>query len=171
MAYWALAGMLLSAFSEKSSADKQAAALKAQGEWENERFNFNAALADLAAIDSVERGNEAAATMSRGGRKFMGKQTVSYANQGVDISSGSARKVRTSTAELIGKDVDRIKTNALREAFGHRMSANDLRERGRMALKGAYVNADATTSAGNYRAASYLLQGAQSAYGNSGGKK
>lgn len=54
-----------------------------------------------------------------------GMQTANLAANGVDLGTGSARDVLTSTQLMGQRDADQLQTNALREAWGYSTQAAD----------------------------------------------
>jgi len=58
--------------------------------------------------------------------QIFGMQRANMAANGVDLGSGSAHDVLTSTELMGGRDAAQLETNAMREAWGYKTQANDL---------------------------------------------
>ena len=71
------------------SAYQGAKAERAQNEFTAAVADNNAAMADAAAVDAVQRGGEEANKVRRQGRALGGKQAVGLATSGVDIRTGA----------------------------------------------------------------------------------
>jgi len=132
-------------------AEDKAESLRRQGEFSKATFDFNAALADIAAEDAEARGRETARRRARKTKQLIGSQRAALAVQGIDIESGSALELLLDTAEVGAEDLFTIKNNAAREAFGFRTRAQDLRNRGIMARFGAEGEASQTLLTGSLR--------------------
>lgn len=105
---------------------------------------FNAGVADSQADDALARGREAEDQLKSGVRKLVGAQRAGFAAQGVSLSDedGSAVQVEEDTFTSQNADLDRIRVNAGREAWGFRMQAKNYRMGGDAAS--AQRNAEAT---------------------------
>ena len=102
-------------------------ALRRQGRLESLQNKFNSRMAEYAAEDAVARGEKSAAGVRQAGRQVQGAQRAAYASQGVLVDAGTAKDVQESTRELTEADVNTVKNNAWREAFGYQVKASDLR--------------------------------------------
>lgn len=84
----------------------------------------NQELAQKAAADAVDRGNIAAGRTRITGDQLVGKQTVAYANSGVDSSVGTAANVQADTQAMSELDARTHENNAAREAWGFNQQAD-----------------------------------------------
>lgn len=96
---------------------------------------FNEAQANRAATDAIRRGEESAADIAEQGRGVIGAQRAGYAGQGVvaDDVGGSPGDVRVSSAQAAQVDMQRVRTNAMREALGYRIQSIDTRMQSNLA--------------------------------------
>jgi hypothetical protein len=98
-----------------------------------EILDFNAHVADLQAQDAIERGQQEESRFRQGVRLMMGEQRAGIAASGIDVGFGSAVDVQADTAYLGELDALTLRQNAMREAWGHKVSAVELRKRGKVA--------------------------------------
>jgi hypothetical protein len=147
----AIAGMGVSAYgSYKSGKAAQAAANS-----DAQRLEFNAQVADAQAQDALERGVEEESRFKQNVRRLIGTQRAAFAGGGVAVNVGSARDVRADTEYLAQLDVEQIRSNAEREAWGHRVESSDLRMQADVARRGG----KSAASAGKWAAGGTLLSG------------
>lgn len=120
-------------------------------------YDQNAGFADLQATDAIERGELDAKKMKRKTEQVIGAQRTSLAAQGVDVNKGSALDVQADAAYLGELDVQTIKSNAAKEAYGYRVQASDYRNRGKVAKREGEFGAFTTIlgSAGSVLLAKY----------------
>ena len=111
----------------------QSKALKAKGNYEAQIAETNARYADLAAEDTLARGDKTSSQVRREGKRVKGAQRAGFAGQGVDVNTGTAQAVQDSTETLSEMDALTVKNNAWREAWGYKTQAQDYRAQGRMA--------------------------------------
>lgn len=118
------------------------------------QFDYNAAIAELQAKDVIERGREDESRFRVGVRGLIGSQRAGFAGQGVDVGFGSAVDVQSDARSLGQADIQTMRKNAEREAWGFKVQAEDLargggiarkeaeaaREAGRAAAQGGRVN-------------------------------
>lgn len=113
------------------------------GKETNALFQQNAQIAEYQARDAEERGRISEKQARRQTEKVIGQQRVSLAGQGVDVNRGSALDVQADAAYLGELDALTIRNNAAKEAWGYRMQARDLSQRGKQAQRqgewGAYT--------------------------------
>ncbi len=135
---------------------RQQKAIKDAGKAENKAaqaqaglLDYNAQIADAQAADAVTRGQEEENRYRQGVRTLVGSQRAGFAAQGVDIGTGSALDVQGDTAFLGELDALTIRTNAAREAWGHRASATDLRNRARVTRETGVFAEQGARAAGN----------------------
>jgi hypothetical protein len=97
--------------------------------------DYNAAVADLQAKDSEERGAIEANRFRARTRALVGEERTGFAAGNVDVGFGSAVDVQADAAFLGELDALTVRTNAAREAWGYRVEATDQRNRGEIQRK------------------------------------
>jgi hypothetical protein len=153
------------------NAYSQAQAARAQGAYQKSISEINERLSELQAESSLKRGEKDAQAIRRRTEKTIGSQRAALAANGVDVNDGSALEIQQET-ELYGQ-IDELtaKTNAIQEAYGFKMQANNDRARGNFASLSARGDARNTLITGANRALSYGLESAYYARGGSTKKK
>ena len=136
-----VAGAVAKAYSD----DQAAKAAKAAG-------NRNAILAENAASDALQRGEADAARVRMQDGALAGKQRAALGSSGVDVNQGSAARVQEDTAAITAIDVETVRNNAAREAWGLRTQGLNYR-----------ANAAAAGRAGQNAVTSDIIGGAASA--------
>jgi hypothetical protein len=111
---------------EKKAGEAQRAAAEAQADL----ADWNANVADLQAADAITRGAEEEARFRQGVKGIIAAQRAGFAASNVDVSFGSSLDVQADAAYLGELDALTIRTNAAREAWGFKVEAEDLRQRG-----------------------------------------
>lgn len=76
------------------------------------------------AADAIERGEEEVEMYANRLAQLKGQQRVGAAAQGLDTNFGSVKAIREQTERIGAEDMERIRTNARREAWGIRTQAN-----------------------------------------------
>jgi len=112
-----------------SAAKKAGEAGQAAAESQAELVEFNSEIAELQAVDALNRGAEEEHRFRSGIRTAIGAQIAGFAGQNVDVGFGSAVDVQADAAYLGELDAQAIKNNAMREAWGFKVEAEDLRMR------------------------------------------
>lgn len=97
----------------------------------------NAATASQAATDVMQAGADAERVQLRRVAALTGRQRVAYAAGNVDSSSGSALDVIAESAAEGTADATRIRSNAIREAWGYQTQAAQENERAAYLRAGA----------------------------------
>lgn len=105
----------------------QAQAQEAQGDYLKSRYEANARIADIQGADALKRGDEEASQIRRKAKLIQGSQRAAAAAQGIEADTGSAGDLQGETQMLSALDELKVKNNAWREAWGYKVSANDLR--------------------------------------------
>lgn len=118
----------------------------------------NAKLAEDAASDALQRGEEDAGRIQMQGDALESQQRVGFAGQGVDVTLGSAARTQEDTASLTAMDVETVRNNAQREAWGLERQADNMRAEAAAASKG-----------GNLALAAGIIGGAGSLIGAAAG--
>lgn len=115
----------------------QSQAARDVGEYESRAMKANARVAELQAVDAIARGNREASQHMQAVAALVGQQRAALAAQGIDLTQGTAMALQEDTARQGAIDVETIKANAWREAWGYRSQAGDMRSRAAMAKLGA----------------------------------
>jgi hypothetical protein len=152
----AVAGLAMQAYSghQQAVAQKQAANYQAQVD------NNNATLADykaetVARIGSIQEDRQRAKV-----RQMIGTQRAALAGNGLDLSEGTPLDLVTETAATGTEDALNIRYNAMREAWGYRQEATDLRSSAKFKKVSGINQANATylTTGANVLNSAYNLK-------------
>lgn len=108
---------------------------KAAKESEAQLFDYNAAVADLQGQDAIERGAEQESRYRTQIRGTIGSLRANFGAQNIAVTYGSAVDTQADAAYLGELDALTIRTNAMREAWGFQVNAEDLRRRAVIARK------------------------------------
>jgi hypothetical protein len=157
MGLMSLFGAAGSLFGAQAEAD----ALELEGKFKSSQYETNAKFSEMAADEALRRGDEEASGYKKKVKGFAGKQRASLAAQGVDVNSGSAAEIQDETKEMGEMDVLKIKNNAWKEAWGHKVQAQDYRSQAAFARSAAAVKRSTTLLTGGMKA---IGQGAQAGY-------
>ncbi|WP_174407400.1 hypothetical protein [Basilea psittacipulmonis] len=124
--YGSIAGMLsdgagayFGAKTNKYNLQGQAAVAEAQAKIQE----LNARNAELTAQSTLAKGQHEVAQLTLQAGHLKSAQRTRLAANGVDIGYGSAAEIQASTDLMKEVDMNTIKANALRSAWGHRMQA------------------------------------------------
>lgn len=117
MAGAALVGGVMNGMAAKDAAEANADAARR-----------NAELAQKAADAALQDGEQDAAKVVMQGEALEGAQRTGYAAGGVVVDQGSAAQMVESTEALTAIDVETIRNNAQREAWGLRTGAANMLE-------------------------------------------
>lgn len=126
-----VAGSVRQGRADKAAGEAQRRAAEEQAKL----ADFNAAVADTQAKDAELRGQMEENKFRSGVRSLIGEQRAGFAASNIDVGYGSAVDTQADTAMLGELDALTIRTNAAREAWGHRVEATDLRKRAEIARK------------------------------------
>ena len=88
---------------------------------------INASIAEGQARDVLLRGERAQQGVMMGAAQLKSRQRAAIAASGLELGSESAIALQSTTDYLSEMDVNTIKANALREAWGYRMEGTNLR--------------------------------------------
>lgn len=140
---------------------RQANAVTAQGEAAASVALENAAMARAQGTDATTRGAYTESLVRQGTRQLVGQQRTALAAQGVDVGSGTALDVQSSTAYLGELDALMARNNAAREAWGFEVEASNYTTQANAA------RSQAAGMAGGLKAGAFntLLTGAIDSYG------
>lgn len=119
-----------------------------QGQYNAQMAEANARNAELAAADATARGDAEAAMQRMQVSRLIGRQRAAFAASGVDAASGSALDVLGDTAAFGQLDVDTIRSNAAREAWGLQSQAASDRYSARVSRRMGTIGAGATLLTG-----------------------
>jgi hypothetical protein len=141
-------------------ANKEAAALREQGEYRNKIGQINANLANEQATDAIKRGEQDTFLVRDQAAKVQGAQQVAFAASGVDSNSGSAADVQRESQIAASMDVTKIRNNAHREAWGYRVQADNATREGRLAQIAGNNAADSTLITGGIKGLGSVFEAA-----------
>lgn len=153
-------GSLLAGGMSIWQAQKQADAMRMQGEFQERTAEFNTKLSEMQAEDAVRRGNTEIVAHQAQARQIVGMQRVALAAQGIDVNKDSAYAVQDETRRVSKHDTMTIKNNALREAFGYKVQAANASAQGVISSIAAQNNADNTILTGYTNALSHGINAA-----------
>lgn len=125
-AYAAVAGLALSAVGEYNKAGGVAAdatTAKMSFQLQSMVDDFNAQVAEQQASDALDRGVQTKNDVRRRGENLRGTQVAKMSSRGIQVSSGSALDILSSTSLMSNKDQATVMENAQREAQGYRVKA------------------------------------------------
>lgn len=117
----------VSAGTSLMSANAQAKATKAQGNFQATQLEGNAQLSDIQAADAVKRGADEAKRLRIRTRQEIGSARAGLAAQGYNLSDETPQAIQQDYAGFGAEDEQAIKNNAWREAFGYRAQAVEQR--------------------------------------------
>ena len=131
-----------------------AATALGQANYQNKVAQNNALSAQYAADDAIQRGAvEEEQTRTRT-RQLMAQQKAVMAANGLDSSTGTGASLLADSAALGEFDALTVRNNAMKQAYGHKIQADNLIAEGRAAKK-----------AGTGSAIGSLLTSGSKAYG------
>ena len=99
--------------------------------------DINADLADAVAASELEQGAAQAERVRIGAENMKSAQRVALASNGIDLQrSDTAKNIIQGTEYMAQKDIDTVKANAARAAFGYKTQSMNMRIEG-MVQRGA----------------------------------
>jgi hypothetical protein len=101
---------------------------------------YNANVLDAQAVDAIARGEEAVENEQTSARLTAGSQRAALAGQGIDLSSRTAQDIAADTQKRLGTNIDTLRVNAAREAWGFSTQARMTRKAGQYAYTGAMLS-------------------------------
>ncbi len=128
-----MAFMGAGAATQMVSAWSSARAQKDELEFNAQMAELNAQASERSAQQTLQAGNEEIAQTSLKYGALKSTQRAGLAASGVDLSVGSATEVQASTDLAKELDLNAIKVNAVRAAWGHRTQATNYRNQATMA--------------------------------------
>lgn len=90
---------------------------------------YNATLSDNQARQAIEDGTNAVTDYQRNVSAFKSSQINALAENGIDVTQGSAIDLLASTEMLAQGDIDSIKYNAALQSWGHKVQATKYRNK------------------------------------------
>ncbi len=121
------------AASTAAGAYSQSQAQKAQGKFQKQQLEQNAKFSEMAANETTSRAEADVRRLQRQEKKVIGDQRATLAAQGIDVDDGSAAEAQEEVRLATAQDIQTVRNNAWREAYGLRSGAIDYRSRGAMA--------------------------------------
>ncbi|HCQ9956834.1 hypothetical protein R4610_06720 [Acinetobacter baumannii] len=100
-------------------------ALKQSLEQQADIAGENATLADIQARDAIDDGRNSVTDYQRNLSGFKSSQINALAENGIDVTQGSAIDILASTEMLAQNDIDTLKYNAAMKSWGHRVQENN----------------------------------------------
>lgn len=135
-----VAGIAMSAFGQR----REGRATQASLAYQASAARGNAVLADKAAGDALARGEQEIGRAAIQQRRFIGRQRVNLAANGVVVDQGSALDLTADTAMMGQLDLMQIKENSVREAAGFSGQAQNFRKTAEL-LEGAESDVGSAT--------------------------
>ncbi len=142
-------------------ADSQAAAMRRQAEYEASQMRYNADLIDMRREEVGVQAESDILASQDGISRMISTQKVSMAGQGIELDSGTAAQIIQDTEQIGLEDVQAIKNNAWKEAWGMEVEAMDLRNQAEFGMAAGKQRAKQTVATGTLQG----VQGAIGAYG------
>lgn len=96
-------------------------ALKQSLEQQADIAGENATLADIQARDAIDDGRNSVTDYQRNLSGFKSSQINALAENGIDVTQGSAIDILASTEMMAQNDIDTLKYNATMKSWGHRV--------------------------------------------------
>ncbi|WP_442777680.1 hypothetical protein ACQUGU_06560 [Acinetobacter baumannii] len=100
-------------------------ALKQSLEQQADIAGENATLADIQARDAIDDGRNSVTDYQRNLSGFKSSQINALAENGIDVTQGSAVDILASTEMMAQNDIDTLKYNAAMKSWGHRVQENN----------------------------------------------
>lgn len=134
-----------------------AGAINNQGSATRDAFAANAEFSKIQAQDAIRRGDISAMKYKTKVRQLLGSQRASMAAQGINVSGqdSSAADIQKQTLEYGYQDVQQIKNNAFREAWGLKFQASQYEAAGQNAQLEAKAKSTNTLISSGLQAAGY----------------
>lgn len=131
---------------------------KAAGDYAKRVGESNAAFSAIQADDAIVRGDKDAADYNKNLKVALGSARASAAAQGLDPNSGSFAEVSDQTKLAGAQDMQIIKSNAWREAWGFRVEGANASGQGRLAEVTAQNSSRNTLITGGLQAGGYATK-------------
>ncbi len=134
---------------------QQGQAAQNQADYQAAVDRNNQQVAEWQAADALDRGAEAERQHRTRVQQVLGSQRAAMASNGLDLSSGSPLDILSDTAMFGELDALTIRSNAEREAYGHRVRSQDFAASAQL----AQMRGSSAATAGMVGAGSTLLTG------------
>lgn len=170
--YLMVGALVGQAASSLLTAGAQSTSLRMQGQYQEQIYKLNSRLAELNAQDALDRGDLKIQQYGSAVKKLVGSQRASFAAQGIDVNSGSAKEVQNNTQYQARLSELTIRNNAFREAWGYKIEAITSSAKGEFTNISSNFNANTTMLSGYQGAANSLTKGGYwmaKSYGGGGG--
>lgn len=152
------------ALSDGLGAYSQSKAIKQQGKYQAQQLQFNSDVADLQAEDAIRRGNKAVSARKRQTKQDIGSIRAKMAASGVEVNEDSALLAQEDAAMVGAEDIETIKNDAWREAWGYKVQASDYANQSKMAITSSKFNANETLLTGGLNFAKSVASGGTTYY-------
>lgn len=123
----ALAALAISDFAEGYSQYQyyrgQAGIARSQANFKAVQSEMNARMLEMMGEEAINLGNQQARDYSKRIKKFRGTQRSVLASQGIEVDSGTAADLQQEAVDIGIEDVQTIRNNAWRQAFGYRQQS------------------------------------------------
>lgn len=137
---------------------QQGQAQKAQAEYQADVAQVNADISNMQARESIRQGEIEEKQFRQQVIQMQGQQVAGYGSSGVQLESGSPLAVLTDSAGQAEMDAQIIRSNAKKEAWGHRVGAqNSMAQAGLSSMQARNASTTGVLSAG-----ASLMSGASS---------
>lgn len=146
--------MGLSALTSIGGAISDFKTIQAQGEYEAQIAQTNAAIAKYSATQTLEAGNEASSKYVERGRQVEGSILAGQGGSGVAVGSGSSAIVRAAARNAGIQDALTIRNNAARRAWGYEFQSLEDQQQAKFVKMTAGVKARQTLLSGGLKAVS-----------------
>lgn len=125
-----MAATAVMAMSQIGGAYAQSEMMRGQGELARANAEFqatqneiNARFAEMQATEIIKQGDEQAREYEKQVRQTVGSQRAILAAQGIEVDADTALELQKEASEVGALDVETIKNNAWRQAFGYKQEA------------------------------------------------
>jgi len=133
-------------------AKNQADALKRQSAFEAKQMEFNAQLTDIRREEVGEQRDKDIVRRESQIKQMIGSQKSSMAASGIELDSELAEQIESDSLRTGAEDVQMIKNNAWKQAWGLEMEAQDLRSQAGFTRLGGKQRARQTLTTGGVQA-------------------
>lgn len=141
----------------------QSEAQKAQASFQESQAKINSMFAEMQYNDALRRGDKQARQYQKQASKIVGSQKATLAAQGIDIDVGTAADIQEETREAIALDVNEIRNNAYRQAFGFKQESLSQKFQGEIAKMTGDFRSQQTLITGGLQAFNTGVAGAYDA--------
>ena len=139
--------------------------MSAFGQVQNAKFQSelakqNAAFREFDAKDALLKGTQKAQQVRRTAAQTKGEIELAAGAQGQSVAAGSVAGNLMEEADILSeRDVELIKNNAMREAFGYRVQKREMITQAQMNENLSWAQAGATLATGGMSAANTYFRG------------